>query len=194
MEKREIRSFLKNHRFMEISSARIVNSLISEGDLIEDALEERLRPLRKKDDKEMEQVIRDTDDPQKLVDLMRKNMDWMNQCLLREKVLEWEKEALPLLKERAKRAAQDSFIEQALQIFAETEENLCPWIMENYSSFRCEYARSMFSILLGHRGVPEYIPFLIEEAERFERSYPKESYDQGPYIAVWQLMGRFAED
>lgn len=46
MEKREIRSFLKNHRFMEISSARIANSLISDGDLIEDALEERLRPLR----------------------------------------------------------------------------------------------------------------------------------------------------
>ncbi len=37
----------------------------------------------------------------------------------------------------------------------------------------------------------EYIPFLIEEAKRFECSYPKESYDQGPYIAVEKLRVRF---
>lgn len=43
----------------------------------------------------------------------------------------------------------------------------------------------------GLRGSPEYIPFLIEEAKRFERSYPKESYDQGPYIAVEKLRVRF---
>lgn len=191
MEKRGIRRFLNDHRFLEISSARIAYSLICDGDLIEDALEEGMRHLRRETDAEKERKIRDTDDPRVLVDLMRKPMDWKNQFLLRGKVLEREKEVLPLLKERAIRAAQNGFIEQALQIFAETEENLCPWVMENYQSFRCEYARSIFSILLGLRGSPEYIPFLIEEAKRFECSYPKESYDQGPYIAVEKLRVRF---
>lgn len=75
MEKRGIRRFLNDHRFLEISSARIVYSLICDGDLIEDALEEGMRHLRRETDAEMERKIRDTDDPRVLVDLMRKPMD-----------------------------------------------------------------------------------------------------------------------
>lgn len=92
MEKRRIRRFLNDHRFLEISSARIVYSLICDGDLIEDALEEGMRHLRRETDAEMERKIRDTDDPRVLVDLMRKPMDWKNQFLLRGKVLETGKD------------------------------------------------------------------------------------------------------
>ena len=35
------------------------------------------------------------------------------------------------------------------------------------------------------------IDFLIEEAKRFEREYPDETYDQGVALAVQELSVRF---
>ncbi len=34
------------------------------------------------------------------------------------------------------------------------------------------------------------IPFLINEARRMEKEYPDETYDQGPALAVQELVNR----
>ena len=49
----------------------------------------------------------------------------------------------------------------------------------------------MLCLVLGFRGNVSMIEFLIKEAERLEREYPKESYDQGPTLAVQELSVRF---
>ena len=63
--------------------------------------------------------------------------------------------------------------------------------MENYQEIRSEYMKSMLCLVLGFRGDASMIDFLIEEAERFEREYPDETYDQGPALAVQELSVRF---
>ena len=37
----------------------------------------------------------------------------------------------------------------------------------------------------------DMIEFMIKEAERLEREYPNESFDQGPALAVQELAVRF---
>ena len=62
--------------------------------------------------------------------------------------------------------------------------------MENYENFKSEYLKSMLCLVLGLRGETDMIEFLIKEAERFEREYPNESFDQGPALAVQELATR----
>lgn len=50
--------------------------------------------------------------------------------------------------------------------------------------------KSMLCVVLGVRGKAEYIPFLICECKRFLAEYPDESFDQGPYLAVKELVRR----
>ena len=63
--------------------------------------------------------------------------------------------------------------------------------MENYRDFKSEYLKSMLCLVLGFRGNIDMIEFLIKEAERLEREYPNESFDQGPALAVQELAVRF---
>lgn len=72
-----------------------------------------------------------------------------------------------------------------------SETNCCDWIVETYPKFQSEYLKSLFCLVLGFCGKASMIPFLMEEAERMEKYYPNEYYDQGPMLAVQELAVRY---
>ena len=54
-----------------------------------------------------------------------------------------------------------------------------------------EYLKSLLCLVIGFRGGKESIPMLMKETERFEKSYPDQSYEQGPLFAIQELMMKF---
>ena len=62
-----------------------------------------------------------------------------------------------------------------------------------FSAAKFEYSIYLYgeaSQKLGFRGDVSMISFLMEEAERMEKEYPNEYYDQGPVLAVQELSAR----
>lgn len=128
---------------------------------------------------------------EELLKLMRKSLSGGNRSRLRKKVLEYEKEIMPLIKEKTMKSGQDIFIENTLYFFLHCEGNCCDWILKEYSNIWNEYLKSMLCLVLGFRGEVEMIPFLMKETVRLERMYPEETYAQAPILAIQELAVRF---
>ena len=183
--------FLNTFHENEISAAKIELFLYEE-EGIEDQLDKLLTeyfcPSPK--DKEMLAAIEQTDEPEQILILMKKAMCGDNRMALRKKVLSMEETITPYLLEKVLRNRQDHFVENCLHFFLFAKKDYTEWIYEHYSEIRSEYMKSMLCVALGVRGKAEYIPFLISECKRFLAEYPDESFDQGPYLAVKELVNR----
>lgn len=193
MTKNEVKRFLKTHRDKNFSPAKYEYSLF----LYKDA-EEKMYELTNKfvhRDKKEElanlKTIAEAQTAEDVSNLMRKNFPIDDRLKIIKKAVEMEEETLPLIQKRALTNRQDIFIENALKYFLRCKTNCCEWILENYQIFKSEYLKSMLCLVLGFRGDVDMIEFLIKEAERFERDYPNESFDQGPALAVQELAVRF---
>lgn len=190
--KKEAKKFLDTHRDKEFSAAKFEYSIYLYGEASEKVIEyANSRFPKTEKDLELEKVITETTEPNELLRLMRKELSGSNRSALREKIMEYEQELLPMIKEKCIRNKQDVFIENALHFFMKSKINCCDWIIETYPQFQSEYLKSLFCLVLGFRGEESMIPFLIEEARRLEKEYPNETYDQGPALAVQELAVRY---
>lgn len=200
MTKNEVKRFIKTHRDKEFSPAKFEYSLF----LYKDAEEKmydfanKVIPRDKTEEKANRQMIEEMQTAEDIVQLMRKGLKPDERLKIVQKAIEMEEETLPLVKKRALTNRQDVFIENALKYFLRCKTNCCEWILENYAGFKSEYLKSMLCLVLGAgcwvlglRGNADMIEFLIKEAERFEHDYPNESFDQGPALAVRELVVRF---
>ena len=191
MNKIEIKHFINSHRDLKYSAAKLVYSMYLYGDLGDKIIEISGEINKRPEDPIMEAAIQNAAAPEELLNLMRKPMSLSNQLLLRNRILEKEDAMLPLVQRMALRSKQDVFIENTVYFFLKCEADPSPWIMEHYAQVQSEYMKSMLCLVLGFKGTPEYIPFLIEEAKRMEQNYPQETHDQGPALAVQELAVRF---
>lgn len=191
MNKKEIKHFIKTHRDKEYSAAKLVYSMHLYGDLGDKVLKISGKIHKRPEDPIMEEAIQNAGTSEELLNLMRKPMSFSNQLLLRTRILEKEDAMLPLVQRMALRTKHDVFVENAVYVFLKCEANPSSWIMEHYAQIPYEYMKSMLCLVLGFKGTAECIPFLIEEAKRMEQSYPQETYDQGPTLAVQELAVRF---
>lgn len=190
--KNEVKKFLDTHRDVEFSAAKFEYSIYLHGEVSQMAIEfANARCPKTTADLELEKEITETVEPDKLLKLMRKEMSGSNRSLLREKIMEYESELFPMIKEKCIRNKQDIFIENALHFFMKSKINCCDWIIETYSQFQSEYLKSMLCLVIGFRGDASMIPFLMGEAKRMEKEYPNEYYDQGPALAVQELSVRY---
>lgn len=193
--KKEVKQFLDTHRDMKFSAAKFEYSIYldwAESEKIVEMANRRCPETQK--DLEMREIIEKTTEPSELLKLMRKELSGINRSLLRARIIKYEQELLPLIKEKCIRNKQDVFIENALHFFMRSIYNCCDWIMENYSQFQSEYLKCMLCLVLGFRGDIGMIPFLIKEAKRMEKEYPDETYDQGPTLAVHELAKKLFEE
>ena len=188
--KKEIKRFLRDFPYDETSPAVFeysfnlydeeVNKFLSMSDFSNSPAErefaEYLQPLTEAKD---------------IVNAMRKPTPPLSKSLLMQKLLEVEDEALGLIKEKCMSNMQDYFIENAVRFFIKSKTNCCKWILENYEEFRSEYLKSMFCIVIGFRGEVSNIPFLIDEAYRFLKYFPQESFEQAPALAVEEIANRY---
>lgn len=192
MNKKEIKKFIDTHRDLKFSAAKMEYSIYSDWETNEKVIElANQRVPETKVDMEMKTLIEQTDEPREILNLMRKELSGANRSLLRTKILKYEDALVPLIKEKCIRNKQDVFIENALAFFMRSTNNWSDWIIETYSQFQSEYLKCMMCLVLGFRGNISMIPFLINEARRMEKEYPDETYDQGPTLAVQELVNRY---
>ncbi len=192
ISKKEVHKFLDRHPDIPFSAAKFEYSLYLESEAVEYAntfsekmfgeSEEELHSRR---------MIEQAETTEELLKLMRKPLSGGNRSRLRGKLLEYETEMMPCIKEKTMKNGQDIFIENTLYFFLHCEENCCDWLLKEYSNIRNEYLRSMLCLLIGFRGDLEMIPFLMKETERLERMYPQEKYAQGPILAIQELTVRY---
>ena len=191
MNKKEIKKFIDTHRDLKFSATKMEYSIYSDWETSEKVIElANQRVPETKVDMEMKTLIEQTDEPREILNLMRKELSGANRSLLRTKILKYEDTLEPLIKEKCIRNKQDVFIENALAFFMRSTNNYSDWIIETYSQFQSEYLKCMMCLVLGFRGNISMIPFLINEARRMEKEYPDETYDQGPALAVQELVNR----
>lgn len=191
MNKKEIKKFIDTHRDLKFSAAKMEYSIYSDWETNEKVIElANQRVPETKVDMEMKTLIEQTDEPREILNLMRKELSGANRSLLRTKILKYEDALVSLIKEKCIRNKQDVFIENTLAFFMRSANNWSDWIIETYSQFQSEYLKCMMCLVLGFRGNISMIPFLINEARRMEKEYPDETYDQGPALAVQELVKR----
>lgn len=189
--KNKVKKFSDTHRDVEFSAAKFEYSIYLYGEASQKAIElANSRCPKTVADLELEKLILEATEPVELLKLMRKELSGSNRSILRNKIMEYEDELLPMIKEKCIRNKQDVFIENALYFFMKSQINCSDWIMDAYSQFQSEYLKSLFCLVLGFRGDVSMISFLMKEAERMEKEYPKEYYDQGPALAVQELSAR----
>lgn len=193
MTKKEVKVFLDSHRDFEISAAKLEYSLFlyKDKDIEREILNSLGEQTLSEVDIKIASLISEATNGEELLRLMRKQMSGLNRYNLRQKLLANEDIVISLIKEKSLSNMQDYFIENALYFFLRCKTNVSNWFVENYEHFKSEYLKSMFCLILGFRGDKELIPFLINEAKRFERLYPDETFDQGPTLAVQELACRF---
>ena len=191
--KKTVKRFLSVHPDQPVSAAKLQYSLHLDWKEYQNAFDQLYHSTFKPSpsDIQMSQTISESGTSDELLNLMRKGMSFPNKYALTEKLLEYEDELTPLIQEKSLRSGNDYFIEAALSFFLHCKENPCNWILTEYSNFRSEYMKSMLCLVLGFRGTPDMIPFLIGEAERLLHTSPSESFDQGPALAVQELAARF---
>ena len=192
ISKKEVHKFLDKHPDIPFSAAKFEYSLYLEPEAVEyaNAISEKMLG-ESEEDLHPKRMIEQAETTEELLKLMRKSLSGGNRSRLRKKVLEYEKEIMPLIKEKTMKNGQDIFIENALYFFLHCKENCCNWLMKEYANIRNEYLKSMLCLVIGFRGDVEMIPFLMKETERLERMYPQETYAQGPILAIQELAVRF---
>ena len=136
-----------------------------------------------------EKRIKEIETAEEIVAQMRKKNEMSIIPLLCKKALTIQDEVMPLVLRRYKTTIQDHFIETAVRLFGNADRKYAIDLFHQYHEIRNEYARSMACLLFGEQNIEESIPLLLSEYERFMKSYPEESYDQGPLFALHILCG-----
>ena len=119
IEKREVDKFLKEHPEKSFSAAGFEYGLYVTPKITEtvNTFAEKFYN-KSEEDLMFEKIIEQASAPDHILKLMRKNLSGLNRSALREKILEFEQELLPLIKEKAVTNRQDIFIENALYFFS----------------------------------------------------------------------------
>ncbi|MDD6311289.1 MAG: hypothetical protein PUB09_05070 [Firmicutes bacterium] len=188
MDKKYIDKFVEAHKNLEVSPAKVEYTCLRMPVAEQLAVAYLDRSGTPEEEEKIGQIITTEEDGAKLVDLMRKPMSGGNRSVLRQKLVEKQAETVAIIKEKATKAKQDSFIEDATYVLLRCDEDPCEWITSEYDNLSCDYMKSMMCLVLGVRGNKDMIPFLIGEAERLESTYANEMFEQGPVIAVQHLL------
>lgn len=195
MAKLPTKDFFNRHPLQKFSAARMEYSILLTPGFDEafDALIPKFRDegLRLDDAEDEKAKIAAEEDAQALLRWLRRELKPGAKALLRRKLLEREDEIMPEVQRLILRAFGDALIENALHLFVRCKENYSDWILANYENIRYPYAQSMMCLVLGFRADVSAVPFLMNQVEFMEKRYPRDSFSQGPLLALHELCARF---
>lgn len=137
--------------------------------------------------------IKKCNDPEQIVKYMRKTMSQPCHSILTRRALALEDQVLPLAENLALRSIQDEFLDSFVELVLYTRKNPCPWIMEHYSGIRSDFLKSQLCVVLGIRGTPKYIGFLLHEVENLQGKDPEDPLEQGPIVAL-SILKKWPDD
>ncbi len=180
--------FFDEHKILEGTAASVLAQMAGE-DLI--LFPEETMPELELSEEEaaLAEEIRVCTDPEQLVKWMRKTMTGLLRARLLRRAMAYEKDVLPLMQKRALTTQLVGFEDCVTMFFLVCKKNPCGWILEHYDDIRSEFLKSQFCLVLGMRGTPKYLDFLLHELERFEHLNTEELYlDQGPLLGITALL------
>ena len=189
------KNFIKKHPLKEYSAAMFadLNIRLVHADELNAEIDKIVIPRIEQDRREAilqgEKHIEEIETAEEIVAQMRKKNEMSIIPLLCKKALTIQDEVMPLVLRRYKTTIQDHFIETAVRLFGNADRKYTIDLFHQYHEIRNEYAQSMACLLFGEQNIEESIPLLLSEYERFMKSYPEESYDQGPLFALHILCG-----
>jgi hypothetical protein len=122
---------------------------------------------------------------------LRSKCDPLNYGILRDKVIEYEEPLVPRIIDMLVRSGNDVFIEHAARIIPKCKVNYSNELLDILSEIRNPYALSLVCIVIGFIGDEEAIPFMIHKYNELKNTYPHETYEQGPLLALTELDARF---
>lgn len=93
--------------------------------------------------------------------------------------------------EMFKTSLNDIFIENTVEILAQTQKDYSEVLLKTLDEIRSPYALSLACITLGFIAGEDAIPVLIKKFNEFKSLYPKENYEQGPLYGLIELNERF---
>ena len=183
-----MRKYLSSQKWAKFSPAQLELSSyqMNFDNILESIINEN--PSLISEDIGIKEIIMNETVPDKLVGYMRRSEYTHFRKELRLKLLAYETQVTPLIQEKLLHNGQDFFIETAVRFFMYTKQNPCEWIMQNYTSFRSEYLKSLLCLVLGIRGTNEYISFLKNEANRFSKAFPSETFNEGPLCGLQAIL------
>lgn len=185
--KEQLEQFLDNRDRYVICTADIIYTAYMKPEA-EDEVEKK-HPLSE-EELEMAKEIEKAS-PSQLVKMMRKSLPSHVQMILRKKLLEFDDEVFQEIAERIISSRQEVFANHAAYYLLRSEADARKWIIDNYGEVKSENMKSLLCMVIGVKGNPTDVPFLMDEARRFERDFPDESYSQGPVIALEHLEDRW---
>lgn len=188
--KKQIKKFLDTFPYDETSAAVLEYSLNFYDKEIEEIFSNEYFN-KTAYEREFSERLNTLTSPSDIVNMMRKQTSPTIKLELIKKLMSVEYEVTKTIKDKCMTNMQDFFIENAVRFFSKCKENHCNWILENFENFRSDYLRSMLCIVIGLRGEPSNIPFLIEKAHYFLQNFPSESFEQAPALAVEEIAVRF---
>lgn len=180
--------YFKEHPIDNRSGAYLMYAMNANEDVMS-----RIRKIKEEhvhvddDQAELEKVIAEMEDPAELFRFMRKELDGCNGEVLRDRLLNFESEMTPLIREKLLTSKNERFIDNAAFFLIRCEEDPGDWILENYDKVQDPFARSMMCLTLGFWGEEKYTDFLVAQEEELSREYPGKKLEQGPLIALYML-------
>lgn len=190
------KKFFKDNPYKEISAQRLIYTLLSyEGieKLSTEISQQYLNLSTERIDRisAERKMIAQLQDPEEILQLMRKNIDGFNRCHLVDKALEFEADMLPLIVDKLTRSDHDTFIDNSVRFLAGCKSDYATILKHRYGEIRSPYVKSIACILLGFKADESLIPWMLEQFYELKKFYPGEKYDQGPLFGLHELFDRF---
>ncbi|KAB3536068.1 hypothetical protein F8154_04735 [Alkaliphilus pronyensis] len=160
-----------------------VNKLVIEHKILND---ERLKHINQE-----KALIEAEENPKAILNILRKETEMINRVVLIKKALEFEEILLPMVLEKLVRSYNEIFIENSIDILARSNKNYSPLLKERYAEIRSPYTQSLVCLVIGFRGTEDTIPWMLDKFYEMKKTYPNDTYDQGPLLALHELKLRF---
>lgn len=122
-----------------------------------------------------------------LIEMMKSGLDPLNHALMRSRLLENPSESAMMLLGALNKPTEDDFVELAVKIIAETENDISQELMMLIEKHeKTAYQISVLCLLLGFYNNPKIPQFLWNYLCYFRSHFQNDNYWRGPFYGLWE--------
>lgn len=136
-------------------------------------------------------VILSTESPEKLLQIMMKGTDTLNENVMMEKLLEFEEWTIPKLIDILKSNTNDFLVESIIKFIYHSKNDNTKLLLSALPSIKVAYNFSMTCMLLGLIRNKDAIKPLWDCYHFLKEEYPNKKYNQGPLLALFELKEKW---
>jgi len=185
-------NFFKNNDIHELSAARIIYSNLLDPKIEKFVSEEMNKTITR--GKEEKILIETTNDAKGLIEIMKSNPDIINHEKLKERILNYKEETIPIIIEELKKTQETVFYELAVRIIYYSGFDCSNEIIDTIkNNQRSAYVVSIFCMLLGFYDNKSTRKLLWDYYHYFKENYKNETYSDGPLLGLIEMRARRKE-